>query len=80
MFAVSPNGQVSGATGSAQPNGLIHQMKVVPEEGVEPTRSIAPADFESAASASSATPGCCNETNMGKARTQARMCLTPQAL
>jgi hypothetical protein len=31
--------------------------KVVPEEGVEPTQSKAPADFESAASASSATPG-----------------------
>ena len=31
--------------------------KVVPEEGVEPTRSKASADFESAASASSATPG-----------------------
>jgi hypothetical protein len=30
---------------------------MVPEEGVEPTRSKAPADFESAASASSATPG-----------------------
>jgi hypothetical protein len=30
---------------------------VVPEEGVEPTQSKAPADFESAASASSATPG-----------------------
>jgi hypothetical protein len=27
------------------------------EEGVEPTQSKAPADFESAASASSATPG-----------------------
>ena len=31
--------------------------EVVPEEGVEPTQSKAPADFESAASASSATPG-----------------------
>ena len=30
---------------------------MVPEEGVEPTQSKAPADFESAASASSATPG-----------------------
>ena len=30
---------------------------MVPEEGVEPTRSKASADFESAASASSATPG-----------------------
>ena len=30
---------------------------LVPEEGVEPTQSKAPADFESAASASSATPG-----------------------
>src|SRR5262249_8088511 len=33
------------------------QKGMVPEEGVEPTRSKAPADFESAASASSATPG-----------------------
>jgi hypothetical protein len=31
--------------------------KMVPEEGVEPTRDKVPADFESAASASSATPG-----------------------
>jgi hypothetical protein len=32
-------------------------VSVVPEEGVEPTRDKVPADFESAASASSATPG-----------------------
>ena len=31
--------------------------KVVPEEGVEPTRYQVPLDFESSASASSATPG-----------------------
>ena len=31
--------------------------RYVPKEGVEPTQSKAPADFESAASASSATPG-----------------------
>lgn len=29
---------------------------MVPEEGIEPTRSEAPEDFESSASASSATP------------------------
>jgi hypothetical protein len=52
------NGHVLGTsetpTASARTN--IDDL-LVPEEGVEPTRSKASADFESAASASSATPG-----------------------
>jgi hypothetical protein len=38
---------------------------LVPEEGVEPTQSKAPADFESAASASSATPGLVRKVTRG---------------
>ena len=38
------------------PQGRFEE-EMVPEEGVEPTRPRRAADFESAASASSATPG-----------------------
>ena len=48
---------------------------MVPEEGVEPTQSKAPADFESAASASSATPGLLETYHSSrKTRNPTRIC------
>src|SRR5580698_6637409 len=54
-------GEASVAASARSGQGLaverVTLSKLVPEEGVEPTRHQVPLDFESSASASSATPG-----------------------
>jgi hypothetical protein len=52
-----PNVYGTMSTEHRRTGNVSGRKELVPEEGVEPTRSKAPADFESAASASSATPG-----------------------
>ena len=59
--------------------GQIKVEGLVPEEGVEPTQSKAPADFESAASASSATPGLLENSTTRRAAQHSQLALLGRA-